>query len=339
MSDAELGVAQPGPYGARLADHIMLFDWTLVFVLAVIFIATVIRSAFGFGEALVAVPLLSLVMPEKIAVPLAVLVSITVAVVVVVQDWHKIHIRSAGWLVLFTLPGTLLGAWVLASAAAAIVTAILAVAIIGFSTYCLIGRLPFELRNDRLAGLFGFLAGIMGGLYGINGPPLVIYGAMRRWPPDFFRATLQAYFLPASLFGMANYWWNDLWVPEVTHYFLLSLPVALAAIFVGHFIHRRLKDRKFLTYVHIGLILIGIVLLLQSVFPNLKTHGQVDERASQDGSSSILLPGRAAPHRADAEDKHDRRIKENPVNQHETQDEPDHGPDHHQEAGDDRRTD
>jgi uncharacterized membrane protein YfcA len=49
---------------------------------AVIFLATLIRSAFGFGEALVAVPLLALVIPVDVAVPVAALVSVTVAGVV-----------------------------------------------------------------------------------------------------------------------------------------------------------------------------------------------------------------------------------------------------------------
>jgi uncharacterized protein len=40
-------------------------------VLAVIFLATLIRSAFGFGEALVAVPLLALVISVQVAAPLA----------------------------------------------------------------------------------------------------------------------------------------------------------------------------------------------------------------------------------------------------------------------------
>jgi uncharacterized membrane protein YfcA len=75
----------------------------LLHVLAVIFIATLIRSAFGFGEALIAVPLLALTVPVEIAAPLAALVSITVAAVVVVQDWRNIHFRSAAWLVLSTL--------------------------------------------------------------------------------------------------------------------------------------------------------------------------------------------------------------------------------------------
>ena len=42
-------------------------DTTTLDVLAVIFIATLIRSAFGFGEALIAVPLLALRLPLTVA--------------------------------------------------------------------------------------------------------------------------------------------------------------------------------------------------------------------------------------------------------------------------------
>ena len=69
----------------------MTADHTTLPVLAVLFLATLIRSAFGFGEALVAVPLLALVIPVEVAAPLAVLVSITVAGLVLVQDWRKVH--------------------------------------------------------------------------------------------------------------------------------------------------------------------------------------------------------------------------------------------------------
>ena len=55
-----------------------------------------------------------------------------------------------------------------------------------------------------MAWLFGFGAGVLGGAYGMNGPPLVAYGALRHWSPKRFRATLQGYFLPASLVGIAG---------------------------------------------------------------------------------------------------------------------------------------
>jgi len=244
----------------------MAAEWLILPVLAVIFLATLIRSAFGFGEALVAVPLLALFMPIEVATPLAVLLSITVAGLIVVHDWHKVHLPSAWRLVLSTLFGIPLGLLLLTAVAEHVVKAILAVVIIVFSTYCLASRTPCQLKDDRLAWLFGFGAGILGGAFGMNGPPLVIYGTLRRWSAEHFRATLQGYFLPASLVGLVGYWLAGLWVPAVTRYYLLSLPPAVAAIFLGRVVNQRLEGRPFLFYVHIGLIMVGSMLLIQSVW-------------------------------------------------------------------------
>jgi hypothetical protein len=241
-------------------------DIITVEVLFVVFIATLIRSAFGFGEALVAVPLLALWIPLEVAAPLAVLVSITVAGIVVVQDWKKIHLRSTAWLVISTLFGIPLGLMLLTSSHQRIVKATLGVVIIAFSIYSLIGRAPLELKRDSKPWLLicGFFAGVLGGAYGMNGPPLVIYGAMRRWSAQHFRATLQGYFLPASIIGMAGYWLAGLWVHAVTHYYLLSLPVTLLGVFLGRVINHRMHGDAFLKYIYLGLIGIGTLLLVQA---------------------------------------------------------------------------
>jgi uncharacterized membrane protein YfcA len=238
---------------------------TEIYVLTVIFQATVIRSAFGFGEALVAVPLLALVIPVEVAAPLATLVSITVAGVIVAQDWRKVQVRSALLLVGSTVLGIPVGLLLLKTVAEPLVKAILAIVIIAFSVDRLVSRRQAQLADDRLAGLFGFSAGVLGGAYGMNGPPLVVYGTLRRWPPDDFRATLQGYFLPASLAGLGGYWLGGFWVPAVTRYYLWSLPMVLVAIVLGRSIHRRMTGARFLRFVHISLIVIGTVLLIQSV--------------------------------------------------------------------------
>lgn len=233
----------------------------------IIFVATLIRSAFGFGEALLAVPLLAFFIPLQVATPLAVLVSITIAAIVVVQDWKKIHFRSTGWLLLPTLLGIPLGLLLLTSTHQSVVKGTLALIIIGFSTYSLLVRTPPVLRSDSRAWLLacGFCAGILGGAYGMNGPPLVIYGSMRRWSAQHFRATLQAYFLPASILGMVGYWLDGLWISPVSRYYLLSLPVMLPAVFLGRAINHRLRRELFMNYVYAGLGGIGVLLLIEAI--------------------------------------------------------------------------
>jgi len=201
-------------------------------VAGVIFLATLVRSTFGFGEALIAVPLLALVIPVKVAAPVAALVSVTVAAIVVVQDWRDVQTRSAGWLVVSTIFGIPIGLLMLTRVPEPIVKGVLGVVIIAFSVRGVRSR-AWRLATDRGAWMFGFAAGVLGGAYGMNGPPLVVYGSMRGWSPAEFRATLQGYFLPASAIGMAGYSLIGLWTPEVTRLYLASLPGVLVATSPG----------------------------------------------------------------------------------------------------------
>lgn len=237
------------------------------YVLAVVFAATLIRSAFGFGEALFAVPLLVLRLPLAVAAPLAVLISITIALLVVVQDWRKVHLRSTTWLIFATIFGIPLGLALLTSSHQQIVKVTLALLIIAFAAYSLIGDKPPELTRDSMPWLLGcgFTAGVLGGAYGMNGPPLAIYGAMRRWSAQQFRATLQGYFLPASILGMIGYWLQGLWVPAVTHFYLWSLPAIVPAVLLGKVVNHRLHGDVFLRYIYGALAVIGVVLLVQAV--------------------------------------------------------------------------
>lgn len=236
-------------------------------VVLIILMATLIRSAFGFGEALIAVPLLAFFLPLHVAAPLAVLVSITIAAIVVIQDWNHIHLLSAGWLLLASLFGIPLGLLLLKSSHQEAVKILLATIIIGFAAYALAGRAPVQSERDHKGWLMvcGFAAGILGGAYGMNGPPLAIYGSMRGWTAQQFRATLQGYFLPASLIGMAGYWLTGLWTSDVTHYYVLSFPVVLVGTFAGREINRRMHGEAFSKYIYCGLIVIGILLLEQAI--------------------------------------------------------------------------
>lgn len=236
-------------------------------MLAVLFLATLIRSAFGFGEALIAVPLLAFFVPLSEATPLAVLVSITVAALVVAQDWRDIHVRSAAGLLAASVLGIPVGLLILKSSHPHVVTAALGLLIFCFALYSLAGRGQWHLAREHRPLLLasGFAAGVLGGAFGMNGPPLVIYGALRRWTPQHFRATLQAYFLPASALSMIGFWTTGLWTRTVTREYLYCLPVVLPATLIGRVVNRRLSAGAYLKYVYAGLALIGILLFAESI--------------------------------------------------------------------------
>jgi uncharacterized membrane protein YfcA len=164
-----------------------------------------------------------------------------------------------------TIFGAPLGLLLLAQAPEQTTKAVLGIVIVLVSGYFLIVPRRSALTSDRFAWLFGFAAGILGGAYGMNGPPLAIYGTLRGWTPDQFRATLQGYFLPASVAVMAGYWYIGLWTPAVTSYYLIALPWIAFAIVAGRWLARRLDVKTFVVWVHAGLVVIGLILLTQAL--------------------------------------------------------------------------
>lgn len=238
-------------------------DTTLCYVLLITFLATLVRSAFGFGESLVAVPLFIQFLPVETAVPLSVLLSILIALVIVAQDHRQIHFNSAKWLILFAIPGIPAGLMILVYGNDLLVKTGLGVLIILYSAYSLFEKNSLRLKEDSLFWLLtcGFLSGVLGGAYGLNGPPLVVYGNMRQWSKKHFRATLQAYFLPASAAGVLGYAAKGLVTTEVLWYFVFSLPAAIPAIFLGRYLNHKLSGESFFRYIHAGLIGIGAYLI------------------------------------------------------------------------------
>lgn len=235
-------------------------------LLLVSFLATLVRSTFGFGESLVAVPLFSLFMPLNTAVPLSVLISVLVALVVVIQDHKRIHLSSAKWLIISAIPGIPIGLLILIYGNETLVKTGLGALIIIYALYSLWRKSVPVLLNDSKKWLLicGFLSGVLGGAYGVNGPPLVVYGNLRGWDAKAFRATLQGYFLPVSFIGLAGYFYKGLITLPVGKDFLITLPAVLPAIFLGRYLNHRLKDDAFFKYVYAGLILIGVLLILLS---------------------------------------------------------------------------
>jgi len=243
----------------------MATSTAIEFILAVVFVATLVRSTFGFGEALVAVPLLALRLPVREAAPLAALVSVTVAAVILLQDRGSVHLRSASGLLAASLVGIPCGLLLLTFHHPAAVKLSLGGVIVAYALYTLLAPMPRQLAGDQRVWLLlcGFTAGVLGGAYGMNGPPLVIYGSLRRWPPAQFRATLQAYFLPASLLGLGGFWLAGILTRTVWQDYLIALPALSLALPLGGWLHRRLPARSWTMWVHAGLVLIALVLIGQ----------------------------------------------------------------------------
>jgi uncharacterized membrane protein YfcA len=235
-------------------------------VVGIVFLSILIRSTFGFGEALIAMPLLLLIIDLKTAAPFVAIIAGTATFIILITDWRKVQFHSAWRLVLSSLAGIPLGLIFLKGSFDVMMKVVLAIVIIVFSIYSLIKPRLWVLKNERFSYGFGFIAGILGGAYNTAGPPIVIYGTMRQWDPGAFRATLQGYFLPTWLFIILGHGFSGLWTRSIWQLYLISLPVLIVAYLIGNRLNRSIPANAFHRYIHIMLAGIGLFLLIRTVW-------------------------------------------------------------------------
>ena len=244
---------------------LMNFEPSTILVLSIVSFATLLRSTFGFADAMFAMPLLAVIIGLKTATPLMAIVAMTISTTILIKNWRDVKIKSAWRLFISSLAGIPLGLWFLKGTHDTLMKLFLAVIIICFSTYSLIKPRLTAIKSENPAYVFGFLAGVFGGAYNTNGPPVVIYGSLRKWAPASFRATLQGYFFMAGIFICLGHGFTGLWTHTVLSFYLCSLPLVLVFIYIGGRLNRSIPQGKFDRIIHSLLIVIGVFLLIQTI--------------------------------------------------------------------------
>ena len=238
----------------------------MILVVGIIFFAALVRSALGFGDAVVAMPLLAMFIGLKTATPLVAFMGPTISLLILARSWKGGDMRSAARLIAASLLGIPLGIYGLARLPEEPLKIALGALILLYGVFGL-ARPGTRIRNEKawLPWLVGWTAGVLGGAYNTNGPPVVAYGMLRGWPPDRFRATLQGYFLPTGLMILAGHGLAGMWTGEVVKIYLYSLPAIGLGVVLGRLVNRKLTQNVFTKLVYIFLVLMGAILLARTL--------------------------------------------------------------------------
>ena len=231
----------------------------------IIFIGSLIYATFGFGDALFAMPFLTTLIGIKTATPLMTLNGTTLALILFIKHRKEIDWKSAKRLVFASFLGIPIGIYFLKNGNEQVAKIILGLIIICVSVYNLFLKKETIKLHHNWSYLFGFVAGILGGAFNTGGPPVAIFGTLSGWSQMQFVSTLQGYFLPSDLFILACQLYSGLQTKLVLHYYLISFPFLLIALFIGSKIRKKIPQGKFNTYIFLLLLIVGIIFISKSV--------------------------------------------------------------------------
>jgi hypothetical protein len=236
---------------------------TLIIAFFAVLTAAAVQGASAFGFALVAVPLLMLVMPASEAVATSLMLGSLLNLLMIRDERAQIAWRELLPLLPATAAGTLAGAALLTRLDGAGFRIMLAAAFLGVSLMMLSGR-SLPVRPGRAFGwTAGLLSGALNGATSMGGPPVVLYLTGRRLPKSSLRGTLATFFILGNLAALAAFLAGGLISAPVASRALLLALAVIPGYFAGRFLTNRLDSDGFrkavlLTMAATALVEIGL---------------------------------------------------------------------------------
>jgi len=236
----------------------------------VAFAAFFVKAVSGFGPALVVVGIGSVILPPHTVVPLSAMLDATAGAILLFMDPVAGGRRYWGPLALVIVAGSVAGGILLSLISPELFRLVLAVTIILLAVWFTFFRarssesdlstgLPSRASSGDLAAVLA--GGLMGGLFGISGPP-VLWHFARRLAKRALRQVLIPVFLAAAIARVATYAGTGLVDQSVLLYYCLSLPGLLLGIYVGNKVFLSISEKTFSRVIGLILLAAGLRLLV-----------------------------------------------------------------------------
>ena len=243
-----------------------IFDTIPQFLLVclILAIAEAVYVLLGFGAGLIAVGLTALILPElKDAVVLLLLVNLPAELWVVRSSWQRISWRGVLTIFLGVALGIPIGTFLLRWGEARFLLMVLGVFLVVVGTVFLFIR-EAQKRQIRawVTAPVGVISGVLTGLFGTGGPPLILYYQLSGVDKTAFRGNLMAIFLLMTIVRVPSYAAFGLITGPRLWSALMVLPAVVLGALIGNSIHLRIEEATFRRLVSTALVVIGLLLLI-----------------------------------------------------------------------------
>lgn len=232
-------------------------------LMAVVFAGSFLQGMSGFGFGLFAMAILPFFLPLPTA---AALVASVAAFVGLIMVWRlREHLQLRAVLVPLTavLIATPLGVYILKVADETVLRTVLGVLIIAAALFFIFDVSKFftiEPTPKNAIGA-GALSGVMGGMFNIGGPPLVLYFVQTARDNLSYKASLEFIFFTASTMRLVSHFSLGNLTRADAGLVLAALIAGLSGAFLGLRLLRRMNLKQITPFVSGVMLLAGLGLI------------------------------------------------------------------------------
>lgn len=216
--------------------------WSYIFIGVLILAGTITQGTIGFGLGTIATPIIALIRPELVPT-LILLLALCISSYTLSRTFRETSWRVVGISSLARIPGSLVGAWAIASLSPNGLSIFIGCAVLFAMTLSSLGWSPRPTTLNTL--IAGVASGILGTSTSIGGPPMALI--MKRFDPDRTRGTLAGTFVLGTLVSLIILAFSgqisSIQIGAAAAYLPLVIVGLIAANHLNQFIDRNLLNR------------------------------------------------------------------------------------------------
>lgn len=234
-----------------------------LFTFLIIFIAMFIRTLTGFGSALIAIPLLSILFGAKFAIPFIFLYECLIDIMILARDGLKVkNDANQAWPFLVSgLIGIPLGTEVLIFSSERLLKIVIGIALIIFSML-LLWNVNLRFKRDRFgSATVGLIGGFLCGSIGMPGPPLALLLSSQGTTKEEFRRLIVIFLTVVDFLTFFYFLWIGLINTDMLLQSLKLLPAMVLGFLAGNFVFGKVDEATF-RRLALGITLAAGVLLI-----------------------------------------------------------------------------
>lgn len=218
---------------------------TVVIIVIAGFFGGFVRGYSGFGFALAAMPILTIMLSPVTAVPAVFPLECAIGLLTLPVERNHVDLSVLKWLALGAIVATPLGMTVLAHVPVEIMRLVLGLAVAVATFRAWRGEDDAVAKSRSNLAFIGFLSGCLNGATAMSGPPVIVSLLGSNMPVLEARATLIAFIAMSAGFGTILSASHGAYSGEVWFVSLAMAPAAAAGCTLGVFIFSHVPRRAY----------------------------------------------------------------------------------------------
>lgn len=239
-----------------------IFSVTFLLIGLILFTAAFNQGLTGFGFALTSIPLISLVVGIKYAVPLGALAGFVVNILLSIQLRKSIDFKSLRFLYVGSFIGIPIGVFVLSKADPDLFQRILGIVILLFVIMSATNFIKPRTMNLKWGYLFGLFSGMLGGAFNTNGPPVLIYFYLTGKDKLEQKSAITGFFIVASVLIIFTHAVTGLSNSTIFLDAVKFLPFIISGYLLGTLLFKKVSSQMYSKLILFFLFVISVTLII-----------------------------------------------------------------------------